>query len=270
MRKNINKILKNFGYQLTKTKKESPYSFAKLKGKNFKLKKNSFWDYEFNNWEPQTFEIYKKYLKPDKSYIDIGTWIGPTMIIASSLGVSKIWGVEANPVTFGIVNENICLNESLTRQVSLSNICITNKEEGLQSFGFDFDTEASTSSIGRSHWSIKTTTLSKYIEDNKIDDFNFIKIDIEGAESLITNDFKKLSERRDLIIFLSLHPPLFSDKENTTKSLLEAFEVFAVFDSSDKELPLNRLKEMMLTEESFPEWGTEFGNFFEVLLKTKQ
>lgn len=38
-----------------------------------------------NQWEPSTFKIFLKYLPTVKHYIDIGTWIGPTLFFSTQL-----------------------------------------------------------------------------------------------------------------------------------------------------------------------------------------
>ena len=93
---------------------------------------------------------------------------------------------------------------------------------------------------------------------------------IECAESLIIEDLKELSNKKDLVIYLSFHAPFWDDKEKTTKELLDVLYKFKEVRFSDNTL-LNedKLKEMCLTKEEKPSWGTPFGNFFEVIINNK-
>jgi len=62
-------------------------------------------------WEPTTFTTFLKYLPSAKHYIDIGTWIGPTLFFATQL-VPFSLGIEADPSAFAYVSYNLALNRN--------------------------------------------------------------------------------------------------------------------------------------------------------------
>ena len=63
------------------------------------------------HWEPETFTTFLKYLPSAKHYIDIGTWIGPTLFFATQL-VPFSLGIEADPSAFAYVSYNLALNRN--------------------------------------------------------------------------------------------------------------------------------------------------------------
>ncbi|MFV0266825.1 MAG: hypothetical protein ACK5HT_06785, partial [Draconibacterium sp.] len=116
---------------------------------------------------------------------------------------------------------------------------------------------------------IPSYKICNWIKQKKIEDLNFIKIYIEGAESLIEKDMQILSAQKDLVVLLSLHPPFWENKEEIAKTVAGYCSLYDVYTVNEKKLEIDELKEMMLTSVRKPKWGTKYGNFFEVLLKSK-
>ncbi len=238
---------------------------------SFNVMNHWFWrKFKRKNWEPQTYQLMNKYLSPEKNYIDVGTWIGPTILFATEIGAKKIYGVEANPVTYEILSKNSQMNQVVSEKLSLYNLCITDVDGGKVDFGGKKDADASSaSSIRGNAWQIPSSTICTWMKKNKINGFNFIKIDIEGAESLIEKDMQILSSQKDLVVLLSLHPPFWENKEEIAETVAGYCSLFDVYTVNEEKLEIDELKEMMLTSVRKPKWGTKYGNFFEVLLKSK-
>ena len=230
-----------------------------------------FWPQFRAGWEPDTYRVMSRYLRRDRSCVDIGTWIGPTLLFAAEIGCRRIWGIEAHPVTHEVVTRNCRLNPSLDGLARLSNLCVCDRE-GLVPFGEPADAAAvsSASSMRGGHWQVEAVTLRRFIETNGIDDASFIKVDIEGAELLVLDDLRALRERAGLAIHLSLHPPFWADVDDAARRVLHAVDGFTVLDARLQPLPAARLEQMLLSTEVHPSWGTRFGNFFEVVLEPGQ
>ena len=96
-----------------------------------------------------------------------------------------------------------------------------------------------------------------------------IKIDIEGAEELIINDLKILSDHNSAI-WLSIHPPFFKDKKLFVKNLLTLGQSFFFVDSRNVAICSETISERTLSKEKNPQWGTKWGNFFEIGLLPKR
>ena len=247
------------------------FDLVELNGQTFQVKRHWFWD-EFKraNWEPNTFKLYKKYLNPKSNYLDVGAWVGPTLLIAASLGVRNIYAIEPNPLSNAELSETIAKNAMLA-DVRLTKICITDQDHDRVPFGPTNGNETSSaSSLRGSAWIVETSTLTSYLRENKLDAIDFIKIDIEGAETMLAEDLGLLSSRSGLVVLLSLHPPFWKEKKAVADLLLPVLTKFSVFDSNEQQLSAEKLEAMMLSEEPLPAWGTSFGNFFELLLKTHQ
>ncbi len=237
----------------------------------FKVLEHFFYKHHRDlKWEIYTYKIFQHYLKKDCSYIDIGTWIGPTILYATEIGVKSIFGVEANPNTFKMVVENCKLNNI---QAEILNLCILDKK-GYTQFGNKNKNNStsdlsSISSIDGSSWEIPTLSLCQYLNHYCPNDWNFVKIDIEGAETYLWKDLEKLSRREHTIIYLSLHPPFWKDKNSDADKLLSVFKLYKIRDLHRMELTLDKLEKMMKSDQVKPNWGTKYGNFFEIILESK-
>lgn len=229
-----------------------------------------FWnEYNRSGWEPSTYALMKRYLKPDKNYIDLGTWVGPTVFYAAEIGVNHIYGIEANPVTFDMLKESCRQNDILKDKVSLWQLCVAKNSFEYVDFGpTNHVIDSSACSVRGSSCQVKTTTIMDWIECYNIENYNFIKIDIEGSEEFIYNDLIRLSGIKDLVILLSLHPDFWTDKYKVTEMILEISSHFSVFDSNHNPLTVTEQQYRMTYKGPNPEWGTKMGNFYEILLKT--
>ena len=228
-----------------------------------------FWEeYKNTGWEPETFKMFARHLTEDITYVDLGAWVGVTMMFAHSLGCNRIYSVEANPESYALLLKTLERNDDLRAKVNLKNICITNKNGDSVSFGKGV---SSASRIGRDgQYVVNTQTLSSYLEENGLTGNLFIKVDIEGSELLILEDLRELCKKEDVKIFLALHPPFWDNKIDQGADLLNVLSLFEIRDANNNKLTHERLGEMIMTEEEFPEWGTAYGNFFEVLLTYKK
>ena len=107
--------------------------------------------------------------------------------------------------------------------------------------------------------------LSLQLEEilHEIGDFSLIKIDIEGAEELIINDLFQLSGK-NLAIWLSIHPPFYEDKTSFAEKLINLSEHFTFVDSNNMPIAHDVIENQVLSDLEKPEWGTKWGNFFEI------
>ncbi|NTV48338.1 MAG: FkbM family methyltransferase [Geobacteraceae bacterium] len=247
----------------------SGQEYVTINDTRFKVAPHWFWkEFSQQMWEPYTYELMRKCLKADSVYVDVGTWVGPTILYAAELGVRKIYGIEANPLTFNLLTDTISYNECLF-DVVLTNNCVTDKDGVNVSFGGKTGEDTSSaSSIRGDCWSVESTTLLGYIKRHNITKIDFLKIDIEGAETFIINDLIELSTLPQLTISLSLHPPMWEDREKAAASFVSVLHHFLLFQSNDRAIDIDEIYHRLTTSESHPDWGTSFGNFFEVILRT--
>lgn len=205
------KILKNPIYYFNYfVKRLFPYQIL-INKVEFRVKYRPFWrDVNSEKWEPQAFKIIDKFLDADHSVIDVGAWIGP-ITLYSAFKAKKCYSIEPDRVAFKELKKNLRLNKQLNKKIDLSQFCISDKNGELK-FGSKSKFGDSMSSVlfGNFKKSITVigTTLLKFIQDKKIDDCNFIKIDIEGGEVLVLPSIKDFLINKKPTLYLSLHPSI--------------------------------------------------------------
>jgi FkbM family methyltransferase len=186
-------------------------------------------------WEPQTLAVFRQFIDKEHSYIDLGSWIGPTLLYGCRLARAA-YGIEPDPVAFAELRSNIALNEPLTADVKLFNLCIATRS-GEAAFGSRTEGGDSTSSLlfskGKTAWTVKALTFADFIEHNKIEDCNFVKIDIEGGEFLVLPTMLEYLQQHRPTVHLSLHPcfvyPDFFEDRPRINVFWRAARVFVSF-----------------------------------------
>lgn len=83
-------------------------------------------DYKKGNYEPKTFKIFDKFLDEDHSYIDIGAYIGPTVLYACQLA-KHCFAIEPDPIACKELKNNIALNAHLKSKITVSELAISNR-----------------------------------------------------------------------------------------------------------------------------------------------
>jgi len=140
------------------------------------------------------FSFMKNYLRPGMTFVDVGANIGSHTIYGSHLvgGHGKVVSFEADPSTFALLKANTNLNH--LANVLLLNHCVSDKQ-GTVSFNIHPDS-ARNSLIrnGSSQVCLSASTLDGLLPAGlRID---LLKIDVEGAESLVLEGAKRIFENR--------------------------------------------------------------------------
>lgn len=227
-----------------------------------------FWPQFEANWEPQTFKFFKANLKKDTSYLDIGGWIGPTALIATELGAKKIFVVEPNPINFINLLSTQFTNQYLLDKWTLLNLCVSNSRGFLQIGPIEGILNSSSATNIRNQKGVEV--LSILLQDliDPLSTYSLIKIDIEGAEEFIVQDLRAFLPTK-AAIWLSIHPPFYQDKKRFFENLYSLKDIYDVSDENNSLISWDEVKSKVLTDDEFPRWGTEYGNFFEIGLLPK-
>lgn len=227
-----------------------------------------FWAKFAQGWEPDTERIYQSSIKAGSTVLDIGAWIGPTVLFSLACGADKIIALEPNPMSFLSLKQIIELNPQLNEKATLLNQAISDKSGSLKMGLAEGESDTSTFGIQGDQIEIQSTTINTLIDQYDLEKIDLIKIDIEGAEVLLSDDLKRLSQKPGQKIHLSIHLPFFP-KSADKRCFAQAFKNFTIFDDRGEQLSHQILEHRLLTEQTHPDWGTKHGNFFEIFLIVK-
>lgn len=204
---------------------------ANINGFSFMVSDHGFWHSFNSNWEIATKRLYAKYTAPNKTVIDVGAWIGPTVLIGYANNAQHIYAVEADPVNTHILNVNCKLN-FIEHKVTIINRCLFSLSGEVLSFGKSLDADGCTSTMSfGGPRKVLSSTLMDIIKQNQIDidAVSLLKIDIEGSELFLVRDLIKLAEHKGLTVLLSLHPLFWHHipaKPEALKKLLDYYDFY--------------------------------------------
>lgn len=206
------------------------------------LKYYLFWRHK--SWEEETFRILERYLDSNHSYIDIGAWIGPTVLYAAHIA-KKTYAIEPDPLAFKELKENVSLNPTLQQKISLHEKCI-NVTTGKARFGTPSMGGDTISSLrfGESEnaWIVDGVTFDDFVKENAINDCNMIKIDIEGAEAIVLPTMADYLERYKPTLHLSMHPEFFDNPKEDTEKIIDMLKIYkAVYFEGEKKIEVSEL-----------------------------
>tara|TARA_Y100000816_G_scaffold51125_1_gene32657 strand:+ start:270 stop:1034 length:765 start_codon:yes stop_codon:yes gene_type:complete len=183
---------------------------------------NWFSNNKLDKWEQDTFHIFEYYKNNKGIYIDIGAWIGPTVLYCANI-YKKVIAIEPDPVALSRLKKNISAN-------NFNNIVLIEKglssENGITQFGGNGSLGNSESTLliankedylsyegrhtNQSHneiVEIETITIEKLIEQQNIDTQNIslIKMDIEGGEKIVVPSLVNFLNTYKPVFYISLH-----------------------------------------------------------------
>ena len=133
---------------------------------------------------------------PGDIVIDIGAGLGEETLVFSELvgEKGKVFSIEANPGVFKILQEVITLNE--LSNVHAYNIAINEEDQpviindenesylsGSLTKRADTNTEA---------YKVPGYTMNRFVEENKIERIDLLKVNIEGAERFVISTIEKV------------------------------------------------------------------------------
>lgn len=167
-----------------------------------------FWRDYYSFWENSTFEYLLNYLNKDKTFIDIGAWIGPISMVAQQYSKNCIC-FEPDPFAYDEFVENIKLN-------NFDNIILEKKAVSIHdtiSIGCEVLGQSGTrDSCELNQVVCECITIKEILDKYNLNESNIsvIKIDIEGHEEELLKD-KTLMDL-NIPMHISLHPAWKQDK----------------------------------------------------------
>ncbi len=169
-----------------------------------------FWLDHYSWWEQSTFDFIVPKLDKNKTFIDIGSWIGPISLVASKYSKNCIC-FEPDPVAHAEFVENIKLN-------NISNIILEDKavstktklQLGSAVLGESITRDSATENL----ISVDCISIKEILEKYNLSESNIsvIKIDVEGHEQELLKE-KSVLWDLNVPMHISFHPGWKEDQE---------------------------------------------------------
>jgi FkbM family methyltransferase len=177
--------------------------------------------YFLGTWDGRGIRFLKKNLEENNVFFDIGANIGAYSLVAARIvgpggqihsfePVSKVYDRFEENIKLNHLS-NIFANQNAVYQTSeVLELFVSAKENAGMSSIFHHDTES-----GKIE-KVQAITIDDYVEKNKIQRIDMVKIDIEGAEIFALNGMRNSISRFRPVILVELNEGVFlnnTDKE---------------------------------------------------------
>lgn len=191
-------------------------------------------------WEPETYPIMQKYLDKEHSYLDIGAWIGPTVLFGAQLAKECI-AFEPDLVAAHALRLNLALNPGMERRVEVHHKAVVGENRPMAKIGSRGEYGNSMSSVlwKENQKTVPAISFATILQQHP--DVNFIKMDIEGGEfeALSPGDLQAAGRPT---LFLSLHAPWFENKKQYWEAIIPALAIYRnVYDTMGNKIALQDL-----------------------------
>lgn len=186
-------------------------------------------------WEPSTFVVLQRMLEArggvagGVSYIDFGSWIGPTVLFGAHFA-ARTFSLEPDPVAADILVANLELpgNAALRNRTRAFHECIS-LARGVQRMAGSGDSssrvvrdDTTAPPEGAAAWDVPCRTLPQFVAEEGVRNIGLIKLDVEGFELVLVPALRPFLEKLDAAggggkpaIWLSLHRPFWQEGIST-------------------------------------------------------
>jgi FkbM family methyltransferase len=167
--------------------------------------------YLYGGWERKAMDMMVRYVKPGSIAYDLGANYGMhTLLMGRLVGPSgHVYAFEPNPEIFLSLNEQVTLNDlHMVRTIPLA----VSDQVGKAWFDQGEDRAVGhlvsrTGAISERILHVQTTTLDKFVFEDRNAPPDFLKIDVEGAESAVLRGCLRVIAQYHPIFIIELHNP---------------------------------------------------------------
>lgn len=153
-----------------------------------------FWTlWATGGWEKDTHRLIGEW-STGRRYVDIGAWVGPTVLWAAQAGATHIRCYEPDPVAHGVLKVNVAIND-LDVEVHGEAVTPHGGPATLETSEFG---ESMTGSGGDLRYTADGVSVA-----DACDGAEFVKVDVEGAEIDLLPELAKVG----CPMLVSLHAP---------------------------------------------------------------
>ncbi|GGB46393.1 hypothetical protein GCM10011316_18130 [Roseibium aquae] len=174
---------------------------------------SKFWKKaERGAWEPETFEVLEAHLSKERDYIDIGAWIGPTVLFAANRA-RHVWCFEPDPDAFRALTRNLSLNG--IGNVSALPVALSNTAGVARMASFRGGRGDSMTSLLKANAAdavdVATLGWNDFAGQTNLSAVSLVKMDIEGAEFFLLPTLLEWLQAHRPAFYLSTHAPYLAE-----------------------------------------------------------
>lgn len=160
------------------------------------------------DWEPETFGVLSQYLDKRHDYLDIGAWIGPTVLFGARKA-RHVWCFEPDPTAFRALAWNLELNQ--LHNVSAFPVALSKGFGVTRMASFGGERGDSMTSLlnadGAAGMDALTIGWQAFAAEVNLSAVSLVKMDIEGAEFEVLPTLVPWLKAQRPALYLSTHAP---------------------------------------------------------------
>ncbi len=169
-------------------------------------------------WEPETLALLDRHLDQNHDYLDIGAWIGPTVLYGARKA-RHVWCFEPDPEAFRALAWNIALNR--LENVSAFAAALSQDLGVARMAGMRGEPGDSTTSLlnpgGAGGADVLTLRFEQFAGAVDLSGVSLVKMDVEGAEFDILPTLLPWLRAQRPALLLSTHAPFLPETERAKR-----------------------------------------------------
>ncbi|MEY3194152.1 MAG: hypothetical protein RIQ78_249 [Bacteroidota bacterium] len=201
--------------------------------------------YMFGNFQKHVFNNQYYQEKPGDVILDIGANIGSmTLQFAQKVPQGRVYAFEPTQYALGKLMKNLSLNPTLAERITVVNAFVSDEsaqQPDIQAYSsWKVDGSKSTP-VHEIHLGavmdttgISAISLDDFVQENKIDRINYIKIDTDGHEYKVLKGSETTIARFKPVIIFEISKYLMAESNTTFQYFFDFFQKFnyQLFDSA--------------------------------------
>jgi len=209
-----------------------------------------FWKNYFAKYEPQTYNIFSRFINNGTTVLDVGAWVGLTALWSGHVA-KKVFALEPSGRAFDELKMNLHANPDIASRVELIHKALGAVDDVLEMTNEDHATDhfvAAKGTASEGHWDgstlpVKVTSIDSLREDYpELENTGFVKIDTEGYERVIVPALEKFFKEKKPVAYISLHQ--FFIGHAAVQSVVDKLaEIFPYLYEADMVTPFNAARE---------------------------
>lgn len=168
-----------------------------------------FWDeFEKGNWELDVLEAVDRFVAPCSTFVDVGAWAGPVSMWAADRWDANVLAIEPDPVANDYLHLNVMMNGFDSIAIvdgALSNHTGTTWLAPHETHGWGSTmSRICEDNVGRE---VPCWSISDLFDEYQLKNVSLVKIDIEGAESIVLETVGPFLAELQIPIIVAIHQP---------------------------------------------------------------
>lgn len=194
---------------------------------NFSLNRSDYMQWHIYAGLPDhSWKAASDYLYNESVIFDIGSNVGAFSLKLAKTGINlgykdfKIYAFEPNKSIVDALKKNLTMNADISKSVEICNFALGNNN-GYCSLDFNENNSGGGRITEKVGAEIPIKKIDTYVEEEKIANVSFIKIDVEGFEPEVINGADYTIQNHKPALFIEMTDDWFRERDSSCNEIIE-------------------------------------------------